>query len=129
VQSIPGIVSVSSPHSVDETVSRLRALIEKKGLMLFAHIDHRGGAEAVGLEMRPAQVLIFGHAKAGTPLMVASPLLALDLPLRVLVWQDAEGGVWVSYRTPEALLEHHAIPQELVKNVSGTAGLVRGALE
>jgi uncharacterized protein (DUF302 family) len=128
MQNIPGIASIISPHSVEATVAQLRATIEAKGLTIFAHIDHTAGAHEVGMQMQPAHVLIFGTAKAGTPLMVASPLLALDLPLRVLVWEDSDGKVWVSYRTPEALLDHHAIPADLRKNVSGTEPLVKVAL-
>ncbi|HEY3898022.1 MAG TPA: DUF302 domain-containing protein [Chthoniobacter sp.] len=128
MQEIPGIASFPSPYDVEATLDRLRSTIEGKGLTIFAHIDHAAGARAVGLPMPPAHVLIFGTAKAGTPLMVASPLLALDLPLRVLVWEDGDGKVWVSYRTPEALLEHHPIPAELVKNVSGVGPLIQAAL-
>jgi uncharacterized protein (DUF302 family) len=128
MQNIPGIVSIASPHSVEATLDRLQSTIQKKGLTIFAHVDHAAGAREVGLQMPPAHVLIFGTAKAGTPLMVASPLLALDLPLRVLVWQGSDEKVWVSYHTPEALLAHHAIPSELVKNVSGVEPLIKAAL-
>ena len=83
---------------------------------------------AAGLDMQPAHVLIFGHAKAGTPLMVASPLLALDLPLKVLVWEDAEKKVWASYNTPEFLIQRHSLPADLAKNISGVEGLIKGAL-
>lgn len=125
---VPGIASIPSPYPVDETLSRLQDTIASKGLTLFAHVDHTAGAREVGLQMPPAHVLIFGHAKAGTPLMLASPLLALDLPLRVLVSEEDEGKVWVSYRTPEALLAHHPIPPELVRNVSGVEPLIKAAL-
>ena len=128
MQSISGIASIPSSYSVEVTVSKLKAAIEGKGITLFAHIDHAAGAKQVGLEMRPAQVLIFGHPKAGTPLMVASPLLALDLPLKVLVSEDADGKVWVSYHTPEFLVQGHAIPAELVKNIAGVEPLVKAVL-
>ena len=128
MQNIPGIASIPSAYSVEATLARLMATIESKGLTIFAHIDHTAGAREVGLQMPPAHVLIFGTAKAGTPLMVASPLLALDLPLRALVWENADRKVWVSYRTPEALLAHHPIPAELVKNVSGVEPLIKAAL-
>jgi uncharacterized protein (DUF302 family) len=124
----PGIISITSPHSVDETVFRLEAMIANKGLNLFAHIDHGAGAEQAGLHMQPAHVLIFGHARVGTPLMVASPLLALDLPLKVLVWEDTDKKVWVSYNTPEFLVQRHAIPADLVKNIAGVDGLIKAAL-
>jgi uncharacterized protein (DUF302 family) len=129
METIPGIASIPSPHGVEATLTRLQAAIQSEGLTIFAHIDHAAGAREAGLQMQPAHVLIFGTAKAGTPLMVASPLLALDLPLRVLVWEDpADRKVWVSYRTPEALLDHHPIPPELVKNVSGVEPLIKAAL-
>jgi len=123
-----GIASIASPFSVEATLEKLKAFIASKGLQLFAHIDHRAGAIAAGLDMQPAHVLIFGHAKAGTPLMVASPLLALDLPLRALVWEDAGHKVWVSYNTPEYLAQRHAIPPDLLKNISGVEPLIRAAL-
>ena len=123
-----GITSQPSPHSVDVTVARLKAAIESKGLTLFAHIDHGAGAKQVGLQMQEAHVLIFGTAKAGTPLMVHSPLLALDLPLKILAWEDAEKKVWVSYNTPEFLAQRHEIPSDLIKNIAGVEPLVKAAL-
>jgi uncharacterized protein (DUF302 family) len=128
MQNSPGIATLSSPYSIDETVAKLKAFIAGKGLNLFAHIDHGTGATQAGLTMHPAHVLIFGHAKAGTPLMVVSPLLALDLPLKVLVWEDADKKAWVSHNTPEFLIERHAIPAELAKNIAGVEGLVKAAL-
>ena len=123
-----GIASIASPFSVDVTLEKLKAFIAGKGLNLFAHIDHRAGAIAAGLQMQPAHVLIFGHAKAGTPLMVASPLLALDLPLKALVWEDSAQKVWVSHNTPEFLIHRHSIPVDLAKNISGVEMLVKAAL-
>jgi uncharacterized protein (DUF302 family) len=128
MQNTSGIASIPSPHSVEVTLAKLKAIIESKGLHLFAHIDHSAGAREAGLQMQPAHVLIFGHAKAGTPLMVVSPLLALDLPLKVLVWEDSEKKVWVSYNTPEFLIQRHSIPADLAKNISGVEGLVKAAL-
>jgi uncharacterized protein (DUF302 family) len=128
MQHAPGIISYPSPYSADDTVSRLKTSIAGKGLQLFAHIDHGAGAVQAGLQMPPSHVLIFGNAKAGTPLMVASPLLALDLPLKALIWQDADSKVWISHNSPEFLAERHAIPAELVKNISGVEGLVKTAL-
>jgi uncharacterized protein (DUF302 family) len=128
MQNPAGIASIPSPYSVDATVAKLKAIIENKGLTLFAHIDHGAGAAQAGLHMQSAHVLIFGHAKAGTPLMVASPLLALDLPLKALVWEDADRKVWVSYNTPEFLVQRHAIPADLSKNIAGVEGLVKAAL-
>ena len=124
----PGVASIPSPFSVEETLTRLRTIIAAKGLTLFAQIDHGAGAKQAGLQMPPAQVLIFGHAKAGTPLMIASPLLALDLPLKLLVWEDAGRKVWASYNTPEYLAQRHAIPPDLLKNISGVEMLIKAAL-
>jgi uncharacterized protein (DUF302 family) len=129
IEKSNGIASVASPNPVDDTVGRLKAFIEKKGLRIFAHIDHTAGAQEAGLQMQPAHVLIFGHAKAGTPLMVACPLLASDLPLKVLIWEDAGKKVWVSYNTPEFLAARYAIPPDLLKNISGVETLVKAALE
>jgi uncharacterized protein (DUF302 family) len=110
-------------------LDRLEQGIRDRGLTLFAHIDHKANAETVGLEMQPAHVLIFGNAKAGTPLMAASPLLALDLPLKVLVWQDRDGRVWVSYNSTAYLAERYGIPDALAKNIAGVDALVEGAME
>ena len=123
-----GVVSKASSYSVDETLTRLEEGIRAKGLKVFAHIDHSGEAEQAGLKMQPAHVLIFGSPKAGTPLMIASPLLALDLPLKALVWQDEAGKVWVSYTSPDVLASRYAIPDELVKNIAGITALIDGAL-
>jgi uncharacterized protein (DUF302 family) len=123
-----GIASLPSPYSAGVTVSKLKAFIESKGLTLFAHIDHGAGAIQAGLHMQPAHVLIFGQAKAGTPLMVASPLLALDLPLKVLVWEDVEKKVWVSFNTPEFLIERYSLPADLAKAISGVEALVKASL-
>jgi pyruvate/2-oxoglutarate dehydrogenase complex dihydrolipoamide dehydrogenase (E3) component/uncharacterized protein (DUF302 family) len=128
MQNSAGIASVASPCTVDVTVAKLKAAIESKGLTLFAEIDHAAGARQAGLQMQPAHVLIFGHAKAGTPLMIASPLLALDLPLKVLVWEDADKKVWVSYNTLEFLVRRHALPDALSKNIAGVEPLVKTVL-
>ena len=113
-----GIVSKPSKHSVEKTVEALTNLLKSKGVALFALIDHRGEAEKVGLKMRPTELLIFGNPKAGTPLMLASPSSALDLPLKILIWEDGEGKVWLSYNSPEYLKERHGLPQELMQNVA-----------
>ena len=123
-----GTRTMASPDSVEVTLAKLKAFIANKGLTLFAHIDHTAGATQAGLHMQPAHVLIFGHAKAGTPLMVARPLLALDLPLKLLVWEDAAKKVWVSYNTSEFLIERHSLPPDLAKNMPGVEGLVKAAL-
>ena len=95
-----GIVSKSSNHSVDETLGKLQTILEAKGIAVFALIDHSGEAEKVGMKMRPTKLLIFGNPKGGTPLMLAAPSIAIDLPLKILVWEDDQGKVWVSYNTP-----------------------------
>lgn len=124
-----GIVTKASPHpSVPDTLERLRSAVRERGLEEFALIDHSGGAQRVGLEMQEAKLLVFGNPRAGTPLMAASPLLALDLPLKVLVWRDGDGGVLVSYNATSYLARRHQIPQDLVGNIAGIDALVRAAL-
>jgi uncharacterized protein (DUF302 family) len=120
-----GLVQVASQYSVGETVRRLEAAFVEKGMQVFAVIDHSGEAEKVGLKMRPTKVVIFGSPKGGTPLMVAAPSLAIDLPLKALVAEDAAGKVSVTYNDPEYLKERHGVPEELIKNLAG-AGLVIG---
>jgi len=114
-----GMVHRASPYSVDETLERLGAVLQSLGIPILARIDHSGGAAAMGLSMRPTKLVIFGNARAGTPLMVAAPTLALDLPLKALVWEDADGKVWVSYNTPQYLRERHGFPEELLPSISG----------
>jgi uncharacterized protein (DUF302 family) len=113
-----GIVQKPSSHSVDQTVEQLKGLLRAKGVTLFALVDHSGEAEKVGLKMRPTKLLIFGSPKAGTPLMLAAPSSALDLPLKLLIWEDAQGKVWISYNSPEYLLERHGIPREMLANIA-----------
>ena len=105
-----GIVDIPSNHSVDQTVEKLRAILEANGVSLFALVDHSGEAEKVGMKMRPTKLLIFGSPSAGTPLMLAAPSLALDLPLKVLIREDDNGRVWVSYNSPDYLKERHGLP-------------------
>ncbi len=124
-----GLVQTGSHYSVDETVRRLQAAFGAKGLQVFALIDHSGEAEKVGLKMRPTKLLIFGSPEAGTPLMVAAPSLAIDLPLKALVAEDAEGKVSVTYNDPGYLKERHGVPEELMKNLAGTAALILKAVE
>ena len=114
-----GLVHLRSPYSVAETLQRLESVLKARNLTVFARVDHSGEAEKVGLKTRPAQLVMFGSPKAGTPLMVASPTLAIDLPLKTLVWEDTDGKVWLSYNSPEYLQRRHEIPDELVKNISG----------
>lgn len=114
-----GLIHLSSPHTVLETLARLETIVQAKGLAIVARIDHSGDAAKVGLTLRPAKLLIFGNAKSGTPLMIVSPSLAIDLPLKALVWQDDEGKVWLSYNSPDYLKQRHAIPDGLLQNITG----------
>jgi len=124
-----GIIDVSSRYSVPETLSRLQAILKEKGITVFALIDHSGEAQKVGLTMRPTQLLIFGSPKGGTPLMVAAPRVAIDLPLKALAWQDDQGKVWLSYNSAEYLQERHGFPADLIKNIAVIGALVQKAVE
>lgn len=127
-----GLVTKSSKHAVGATVDRLEAVAKEKGMTIFARIDHAAGAEKVGMKMPAAQVLIFGNPKGGTPLMLASPSSSLDLPLRVAVWEDAQGKVWLGYNAVEFVKERHAVSgkDELVKNLDNVLdGITNKALE
>jgi uncharacterized protein (DUF302 family) len=127
--SVEGIVTRPSPFSVEETLERLQEIIRIRNLTLFANIDHSGGAKRVGLTMQEAHVLIFGNPKGGTPLMIASPLIALELPLKVLVWQSADHQVWVSTNSVTYLRDRYAIPQELVGNIAVVDTIIQQALQ
>jgi len=111
------IVDRPSNHSVDQTVEKLKGILAAKEVTLFALVDHSGEAEKAGMKMPPTKLLIFGSPKAGTPLMLAAPSIAIDLPLKTLVWEDAQGKVWVSYNSPAYLQERHGVPQELMQNI------------
>ncbi len=124
-----GLVQVPSRYSVDETLQRLQSAFAEKGLHVFAIVDHSGEAEKVGLKMRPTKVLIFGSPKAGTPLMVAAPSLAIDLPLKALVAEDANGSVSVTYNSPEYLQQRHGVPADLIKNLAGAGMVIAKAVE
>jgi uncharacterized protein (DUF302 family) len=112
-----GIVSIPSNHSVDQTVEKLEGILQAKGVKLFALVDHSGEAERAGMRMHPTKLVIFGNPKAGTPLMLASPGIAIDLPLKILVWEDGNGKVWISYNSPAYLQARHSLPQDLVQNI------------
>jgi uncharacterized protein (DUF302 family) len=122
-----GIVSTASNHSVPETLDRLESIAKAKGITIFARIDFSGDAARNGLEMRPTQLLIFGNPKAGTPLMVAAPSAALDLPLKALAWEDASGKVWISYNAPEYIGARHGLPEALLQSIAGIKTLVEMA--
>ena len=124
-----GIIDKPSNHSVEQTVDRLKDILQSKGVTLFALIDHSGEAEKVGMKMPPTKLLIFGSPKAGTPLMLAAPSIAIDLPLKILVWEDARGKVWVSYNSPIYLQERHRLPTELLQNIAVVETLATKAAE
>ena len=124
-----GIVDKLSHHSVVDTVEKLKGILLSKGVMLFAIVDHSGEAEKVGMKMRPTKLLIFGSPKAGTPLMQAAPSVAIDLPLKILVWEDEQGKVWVSFNSPAYLQQRHGIPPDLLQNIAVVESLAAKAAE
>jgi uncharacterized protein (DUF302 family) len=124
-----GVVDVPSNHSVDQTVDKLKSILQSKGITLFTVIDHSGEAAKAGITMPPTKLLIFGNPKGGTPPMLAVPSIALDLPLKILVWEDKQGKVWLSYNSSEYLKERYGLPQDLVQNISAAKALAATAAE
>jgi uncharacterized protein (DUF302 family) len=124
-----GMVNKKSNHSVDETLERLKGTLEAKGVTIFAIVDHSGEAEKVGLKMPPTKLIIFGNPQAGTPLMLAAPSSAIDLPLKILIRQGTDATVWVSYNRPAYLLERHGLPQDLLPNIAVVETLATKAAE
>ena len=124
-----GIVHKLSNHSVDSTLDLLKTTLQNKGVTLFALIDHSGEAAKAGMQMRPTKLLIFGSPKAGTPLMLAAPSIAIDLPLKILVWEDVSGKTWVSYNAPAYLQQRHGFPPELLQNIAVVETLAAKAAE
>jgi len=124
-----GIVKVLSRYSVDDTVAKLEALLQTKGIKLFAVVDHSGEAKAAGLQMPGTKLLIFGNPKGGTPLMLASPSIAIDLPLKLLVSEDTDGKVWISYNAPAYLQARHDLPRDLVPVLAAVETLATKAAE
>jgi uncharacterized protein (DUF302 family) len=124
-----GLLQAASPYTVDETVNRLESILAERGVRMFALIDHSGEAAKIGMKMRPTKLVIFGSPKGGTPVMVAAPTLAIDLPLKALVWEDEGGKVWVSYNSPEYLQQRHGVPEDLIKNIAVAGALVAKAVE
>ncbi len=129
VQKEEGIVKIPSHHSVDETVDKLKATLKSKGVTLFALVDHSGEAEKAGLKMPATKLLIFGSPKAGTPLMLAQPSVAIDLPLKILVAEDAQGKAWISYNSAEYLKERHGLAPNLMSNIAVVETLATAAGE
>ena len=122
-----GISTIASSGSVAETMQKLQDILKAKGVKLFAVIDHSGEAEKAGMQMPPTKLLIFGNPKAGTPIMLAAPRAALDLPLKALVWEDAAGKVWISYNSPAYLQARHHLPDELLVNIAVLDSLAKAA--
>ena len=124
-----GILTKQSNHSVDETLKNLQRTLEAKGVTVFGVVDHSGEAEKVGLKIRPTKLVMFGSPKAGTPLMLAAPSIAIDLPLKILVSEDEQGKVWVSYNSPDYLKQRHGVPTELLQNIAIVEALAMKAAE
>ena len=118
-----GIISKPSNHSVDQTVDKLKSILDARGVTLFALVDHSGEAAKAGLNMRPTKLLIFGNPRAGTPVMLAAPSIAIDLPLKILVWEDDRGRVWLSYNDPAYLQRRHRVPRQLLQNIAAAETL------
>jgi uncharacterized protein (DUF302 family) len=128
LKSGDGIISKPSKYSVPETLHRLETILTAKGIKIFALVDHSGEAEKAGLKMPPTQLLIFGNPKGGTPVMLAAPTAAIDLPLKALAWQDSNGQVWLSYNDPEYLKHRFGLTDEVMKPLAGMSGVIEQAL-
>jgi uncharacterized protein (DUF302 family) len=124
-----GLIDIPSNHSVDETVKKLKEILQAKGITLFALVDHSGEAAKAGMKMPPTKLFIFGNPKGGTPLMLAAPSSAIDLPLKILVWEDVQGKVWITYNSPSYLQERHNIPPDLLPNIAVIETLAAKAAE
>lgn len=123
-----GLISHPSPYTVPETLDRLEAILRAKNITIFARIDHSGEATKVGLTMPPTQLLIFGNPKGGTPIMIAAPLAAIDLPLKALAWQDTDGKVWVSINDSRYLQSRYDLSDEVLKPIAGIEALILQAI-
>jgi uncharacterized protein (DUF302 family) len=128
MKSGDGIISKPSKFSVPETLDRLEAILRAKGITVFARVDHSGEAEKVGMKMPPTQVLIFGNPKGGTPLMLAAPTSAIDLPIKALAWQDSDGSVWLSYNDPQYLKRRFAVNDEDIKAIAAASTVIEQAV-
>jgi len=124
-----GLIDILGNHSVDKTVEKLKGILQAKNITLFALVDHSGEAAKAGMKMRPTKLLIFGNPKGGTPVMLAAPSIAIDLPLKILIWEDGQGKVWVTYNSPAYLQERHGLPAELLPNISVIEALVKAVAE
>ena len=123
-----GMIHLSSPHTVSETLARLETIVQSKGIPILVRIDHSGDAEKANLKMLPTKLLVFGNPKAGTPVMIAAPTVAIDLPLKALAWEDSNGKVWLSYNDPDYLKQRHAIPDNLLQNIAGIGAICAEAV-
>ena len=121
----PGLVSIQSGNSVKVTIDRLEAMLKNKGITVFARIDHAAAAAAVGMPLRPTELLIFGDPRAGTPLMQADQTIGLELPLKALVWEDASGATWISYNDPVWLAQRHALGDDTSRTVDAMASALK----
>ena len=124
-----GLVDIPSNHSVDETVEKVKGILQTRGITLFGIVDHSGEAAKVGMTMRPTKLLIFGNPKAGTPVMLAAPSSAIDLPLKILIWEDAQGKVWATYNSPVYLQARHNLPPDLLQNINVIETLAKKGAE
>lgn len=124
-----GLIDLPSNHSVDETVTKLEGILQAKGITLFALVDHSGEAAKAGMKMRPTKLLIFGNPRAGTPVMLAAPSSAIDLPLKILVWEDDQGKVWITYNSPTYLQTRHNLPADLLQNIAVIEPLAKTAAQ
>jgi uncharacterized protein (DUF302 family) len=124
-----GLIALPSNHSVNETLEKLTQALQQKKITVFAIVDHSGEAEKVGLKMPPTKLVIFGNPKGGTPLMLAAPTCAIDLPLKILIAEDSAGKVWITYNSAEYLQQRHALPQDLLRNIAVIEPLAAGAAE
>ena len=123
-----GLITRASKYSVKDSIGRVESVAQSKGMTIFDRIDQKAEAAKFNVEMRPAQLLLFGNPRAGTPLMAAAPTIAIDLPLKVAAWEDENGAVWVAYNSPDYLKERHHVPDGLMQNISGVGPLVEQAL-
>jgi uncharacterized protein (DUF302 family) len=123
-----GLVTVRSAFSVEEAAVRIESAVTRAGMKVFARIDQAAEAQAVGLALRPLVLLLFGNPKAGTPLMIAQPIVAIDLPLKALVWEDAHGDTWLTYNTPDLLVRRHGLDADLARKLAPAAELLERAV-
>lgn len=124
---IPGLVSMTSSHSVSETIDRLEAILKQRSILVFARIDFAADAARAGMPMRPEQMLIFGNPKAGTPLMLQVPAAGIDLPLKALAWEDPEARVWIAYNDPQYILRRHGLDASFAANLAAVVPLIESA--